>query len=87
MNEAYKTLNSDSLRGEYLLGKRGIQIEEKDKMEDPGLLMEILEVREALADAQTEEQVADIREQNKRRWFHPLPFANIFSPSSPSDIF
>ncbi|CAD6575114.1 MAG: hypothetical protein CYPHOPRED_005576 [Cyphobasidiales sp. Tagirdzhanova-0007] len=66
VNEAYKTLNSDSLRGEYLLGKRGIQIEEKDKMEDPGLLMEILEVREALADAQTEEQVADIREQNKQ---------------------
>lgn len=34
-------------------------------MEDPELLMEILEVRESLEEAQTEEEVSVIREQNK----------------------
>lgn len=64
VNEAYKTLNNDRLRGEYLLAKRGVEIEEQDKMEDPELLMEILEVRESLEEAQTEEEVAAIRDQN-----------------------
>lgn len=65
VNEGYKTLNNDRLRGEYLLSQRGVEIEEQDKMEDPELLMEILEVRESLAEAQTEEQISSIREQNK----------------------
>ena len=69
VNEAYKTLNTDILRAEYLLRNRGVQIEEQDKMEDPEMLMEILEVREALADANTEHEVKTIRDSNKRECF------------------
>jgi len=50
-----------------MLLQRGVQIEEQDKMEDPELLMEILEVREALEEASTEEEVGAIRDQNKHQ--------------------
>lgn len=68
VNEGYKTLSNESRRGEYMLLQRGVEIEEQDKMEDPELLMEILEVREALEEASTEEEVIAIRDQNKREW-------------------
>lgn len=75
VNEAYKTLTSDVKRGEYLLELRGVRIEEQDKMEDPELLMEILEIREALADAQTEEEVQQIRSDNAGMWWPaPIPY-------------
>jgi len=67
VNEGYKTLSNESRRGEYMLLQRGVQIEEQDKMEDPELLMEILEVREALEEASTEEEVGAIRDQNKHQ--------------------
>jgi Fe-S protein assembly co-chaperone HscB len=65
VNEGYKTLSDDRLRGEYMLGKKGVAIEEEDKMEDPELLMEIMEVRESLEDANTQEEVDTIREENR----------------------
>lgn len=65
VNEGYKTLSEDRLRGEYMLAKHGVAIQEEDKMDDPELLMEILEVREALEDAQTAEEVDEIRSNNK----------------------
>ncbi|KAK9898386.1 hypothetical protein P389DRAFT_193424 [Cystobasidium minutum MCA 4210] len=64
VNEGYKTLGDDRLRGEYILEKKGVAISEEDKMDDPELLMEIMEVREALEDAQTQEEVDEIRENN-----------------------
>ena len=68
VNEAYKTLTNDVSRGEYLLSLRGVRIEEQDKMEDPALLMEILEVREALEEAISEEEVQQIRQQNRGKY-------------------
>lgn len=35
-------------------------------MDDPELLMEVLEVREALEEASTEDEVAEIRSQNRQ---------------------
>lgn len=64
VNEGYKTLGDDRLRAEYILEQKGVAISEEDKMDDPELLMEIMEIREALADAQTQEEVNDIRESN-----------------------
>lgn len=68
VNEGYKTLSDERLRGEYILGKQGVAVREEDKMDDPELLMEIMEVREALEDAQTQEQVDEIRDNNSGRW-------------------
>lgn len=42
-----------------------VEIAEDDKMSDPDLLMSILETREALEAAQSEDEMLTIREENK----------------------
>jgi molecular chaperone HscB len=59
VNEAYRMLRDDQKRGEALLSLLGRQL--TDQTADPELLMEMMELREALSDARTAqdpEQVA-----------------------------
>ncbi|GAA99328.1 uncharacterized protein L969DRAFT_93790 [Mixia osmundae IAM 14324] len=65
INEAYQTLLSDRRRAEYMLSLEGVTVEEADKITDPDLLMSILESRETLEEAETEEDVHVLREDNK----------------------
>lgn len=69
INEAYKTLQNPLLRAQYLLELRGIDVagDETAKVEDPELLMEVLETREVIEEAQTEEELQPLRELNERR--------------------
>lgn len=69
INEAYKTLQNPLLRAQYLLELRGIDIagDETAKVEDPELLMEVLETREVIEEAATEEELQPLRELNERR--------------------
>lgn len=83
VNEGYKTLGDDRLRGEYILEKKGVAIAEEDKMDDPELLMEIMEVREALEDAQTQEEVDEIRQSNAGMCIRPMSQ----TPSYSADYF
>ncbi|GAA5857549.1 hypothetical protein JCM8547_009335 [Rhodosporidiobolus lusitaniae] len=64
VNDAYKALVNDRERGEYLLSLRDVTIGEGDPVTDPELLMNIMETREALEEASTEDEVAQIRQQN-----------------------
>jgi molecular chaperone HscB len=50
LNEAYKTLKQPGSRAEYLLGRQGVFIGDNEIL-DPTFLMEILELREELAEA------------------------------------
>ena len=59
LNEAYKILRSDSRRAEHLLARRGITIGGNEQL-DPGFLMEVLEAREELAEAQAASDQAAI---------------------------
>ncbi len=66
LNEAYRTLRSDSRRAEYLLKLHGIDVSDESKKPalDPAFLGEILELREELADARVErdsEKLASIK--------------------------
>jgi len=66
INEAYKTLQDPLRRAQYLLSLRGIDVAEDErlKVEDPELLMEVLEVREAIEAAQEETELEDMKKNN-----------------------
>jgi len=68
INEAYKTLQDPLRRAQYLLSLRGIDVAEDErlKVEDPELLMEVLEVREAIEAAQEEGELEAMKENNDR---------------------
>ncbi|CAF9904059.1 MAG: hypothetical protein ALECFALPRED_004824 [Alectoria fallacina] len=69
INEAYKTLQTPLVRAQYLLSLRGIDIAEDEtaKVEDPDLLMEVLEVREAIEAAGQESDLDEMKVSNDAR--------------------
>lgn len=62
LNEAYNILKDPLKRAAYLLKIRGrtVDVEGAATVNDPVLLMEAMEMREALAEAETIEQVAEL---------------------------
>ncbi|KAH8656998.1 putative chaperone [Tricladium varicosporioides] len=69
INEAYKTLQSPLLRAQYLLGLRGVNVadDETAKVADPDLLMEVLEAREEIEGARSEEDLVELKRVNEER--------------------
>lgn len=69
INEAYKTLQNPLLRAQYILSLRGIDVAEDEtaKVEDPELLMEVLETRETIEDAQEEKDLDPLKATNDAR--------------------
>ncbi|KAI0365256.1 Co-chaperone Hsc20 [Pilatotrama ljubarskyi] len=64
INEALHRLSDPLRRAEYILAREGYAGEETDKTDDMELLMDIMEAREGLANAQSAEEVAEIRAEN-----------------------
>lgn len=62
LNEAYRTLKNGTKRAEYLLKLEGIELsdERSGHKVDPAFLMEILELREALAEARGDGDAARV---------------------------
>ncbi|KAF2456798.1 hypothetical protein BDY21DRAFT_364361 [Lineolata rhizophorae] len=69
INEAYKTLQNPLLRAQYLLERRGIEThtDETGKVEDPELLMDVLETREIIEHAESEDEILALKERNDQR--------------------
>jgi molecular chaperone HscB len=73
INEAYKTLQSPLSRAQYLLSLRGndTTMDDAAKLgadaDDQMLLMEVLELREQIEEAETEDQIKDIKKENDAR--------------------
>lgn len=69
INEAYKTLQNPLLRAQYLLSLRGIDVAEDEtaKVEDPELLMEVLDTREEIEDASEEGELEGLKTVNDKR--------------------
>ena len=69
INEAYKTLQNPLLRAQYLLSLRGIDVaqDETAKVEDPELLMEVLEMREEIESIENEEELLPLKEANEAK--------------------
>ncbi|KAK6840376.1 Co-chaperone Hsc20 [Apiospora arundinis] len=71
INEAFKTLTNPLLRAQYLLELAGradnASSDESAKVEDPELLMEVLEARELIEEAGSEEELKPLHEENAAR--------------------
>ncbi|KAI1401571.1 Co-chaperone Hsc20 [Hypoxylon fuscum] len=69
INGAYRTLAHPLLRAQYLLSLRGIDVanEETARVEDPDLLMLVLETREMIEEAQSEEELEPLKAENEAR--------------------
>lgn len=66
INKAYETLLNPLSRAVYLLEFNGIEIAESDSIQDTSLLLDILELREQLEDAQSEDEVGQLRKDNQQ---------------------
>lgn len=62
-------MSSPLHRAQYLISLRGISVadDEEAKVEDPELLMEVLEARERIEEVQREEDLEPIKEENDVR--------------------
>ncbi|OHF01335.1 Fe-S protein assembly co-chaperone HscB [Colletotrichum orchidophilum] len=69
INEAYKTLSNPLLRAQYLLSLRGVDVADDEtlKVEDPELLMVVLEAREEIEEATAESELEGQRAANEGR--------------------
>jgi len=59
LNDAYQVLKKPVPRAEYLLQRAGVRIGDNERL-DPAFLMEILDLREALAEARQAGKTADV---------------------------
>ena len=85
INEALHRLSNPLRRAEYILAREGFAGEESDKLDDMELLMEVMEARESLANAQSPEEVAEIRAENDGQYIllmhmHCIPCSHHHQP-------
>ncbi len=67
INRAYETLLNPLPRAHYLLERYNApEVSESDSLEDPELLMEVMELRERLEEAESEEEAAEVRADNMK---------------------
>ncbi|SPO30100.1 related to Co-chaperone protein HscB, mitochondrial precursor [Ustilago trichophora] len=67
INRAYETLLNPLPRAHYLLERHNApEVSESDSLEDPELLMEVMELRERLEEAENEEEAAEVRADNAK---------------------
>ncbi|KAK4514634.1 uncharacterized protein ATC70_002235 [Mucor velutinosus] len=68
INKAYHTLKDPLSRAQYLLKEQGIQVNEGDSLSNPELLMEVMEFREELEEAQSEADIKPLKARNDEKY-------------------
>ncbi|KAF9453819.1 Co-chaperone Hsc20 [Macrolepiota fuliginosa MF-IS2] len=64
VNEAYQTLLRPLARAEYILSRNELPISEHDQVDDATFMMEIMEARELIEDAEEAGELVDLLEDN-----------------------
>ncbi|CAO3595663.1 unnamed protein product [Absidia cylindrospora] len=64
LNKAYHTLRDPLARAQYMLALHGVEVNEAESLHNPELLMDVMEVREELEEANTNEDVELIKQEN-----------------------
>jgi molecular chaperone HscB len=71
LNDAYQQIKKPVGRAEYLLARAGVKIGENERIADAAFLMQILELREELAEARAAKRTSEVEklcaEMKKRR--------------------
>ncbi|CAG8645690.1 10681_t:CDS:2 [Funneliformis caledonium] len=67
INKAYQVLRDPLLRAKYMLQLNNVSISESESLQDPELLMEILDVREQLEDITNENDVKTIKNESEEK--------------------
>ena len=67
MNRAYRTLLSPMERIGYVLGRNGKEVGEAEQMEDMGLIVEVMEAREAI-ERSAGEELGQLTAANDGKW-------------------
>ncbi|KAI8369665.1 Co-chaperone HscB, C-terminal oligomerization domain-containing protein [Blakeslea trispora] len=68
INKAYNTLKNPLSRAQYILKQQGIEINESESLNDPELLMEVMEFREELEEVSSEEELKSLKQRNDARY-------------------
>lgn len=87
LNKAYETLREPLQRAHMLLERFASSVpSESESLEDPDVLMSVLELREELEEAQSEDQVARIQERNRKRLQAAIQDLQAAFGQSPPDL-
>jgi molecular chaperone HscB len=78
VNEAYNTLLQPLSRIHYILSQHNLGVSETDQLDDPRLITEVIEIREALEDASSESEVEEIKNDvsGSRETIHSMSTIN-----------
>ncbi|KAL9716249.1 molecular chaperone [Leucoagaricus gongylophorus] len=67
VNEAYQALLRPLARAEYILGQNDMHVSELDQITDTAFMMEIMDSREAIDDAEDSSEVINLMEENDEK--------------------
>ena len=78
VNEAYNTLLQPLSRIHYILSQHNLAVSETDQLDNPHLITEVIEIREALEDASSESEVEEIKNDvsGSRKTIHSMSTIN-----------
>ena len=85
IQDAYRALKKPTARAEYLLGLRGVKIGDNERIDDAGFLMQILELREELADARAAGDTALLGKKQKEMQAHHRALIAALAPAFERD--